>query len=82
MNSKDIITIVVVAIVSAFLSLILSSMLFNSEDSRSQTVEVVPVISAEFERPPEEYFNSESINPTQTIQIGEENASQPFGSSQ
>lgn len=81
MKSKDILTIVVVAVVSAGLSIILSNILINSEGNKNQTVEVVPVISAEFERPSNEYFNSESINPTKTIQIGEENASQPFGNS-
>jgi len=82
MKNKDIFTIVVVAIFSAVFSVIISNLLINNEDNRSETVEVIPAISSSFERPPEEYFNSESINPTQTIQIGEENASQPFGSSQ
>jgi hypothetical protein len=82
MKKKDIFTIVIVGIFSAVFSIVISNLLINNEDNRSETVEVIPVISSSFERPPEEYFNSESINPTQTIQIGEENASQPFGSSQ
>jgi hypothetical protein len=79
MKSKDILTIVVVAIVSAVFSIVLSNVLINSESNKNQTAEVIPVISSDFERPPEEYFNTESINPTQTIQIGEENTEQPFG---
>ena len=79
MKSKDVLTIVVVGIVSGVISIILSGMLFGSEKSRNIKVEVVPVISAEFERPSNEYFNAESINPSQTVQIGESASDQPFG---
>lgn len=80
MKSKDIMTLVAVAIFSAVVSMVLSNIFVNSEDSRNLTVEVVPEIYSEFNRPPDEYFNSSSINPTQTIQIGGENTTQPFGS--
>uniref|UniRef100_UPI004055BD37 hypothetical protein n=1 Tax=Candidatus Electrothrix sp. TaxID=2170559 RepID=UPI004055BD37 len=79
MKRKDLYTIIGIAIFSAVLSLILSNVFFSSDESRNETVEVIPVISAELERPPEQYFNDNSINPTQTIQIGGESSPQPFG---
>ncbi len=80
MKSKDILTIVVVAIVSGVFSVILSSVLIGGEKDRSQTVEIVAPISAEFERPSNEYYNDQSINPTKIIEIGgDDSTTQPFG---
>jgi hypothetical protein len=79
MKSKDIFTIVIVGVFSAVLSIIASNMFISTDKNRSQKVEVVAPISADLERPPKEYFNSNAINPTQTIQIGEDSTTQPFG---
>lgn len=79
MKSKDISLIVVIAVVSAVISVILSGLIVPSSD-RNQSVEVVEPISADFNRPPEEYFNSNSVNPTREIQIQVDPNSNPFGS--
>jgi hypothetical protein len=80
MKSKDIITIVIVAVVSGVISIVLSNIFISSDKNRSEKVEVVTPISADLERPPKDYYNNNSINPTQTIQIGNDSTSQPFGS--
>lgn len=77
MKSKDIGLIAIIAIFSAVISIIASNFLIPSSD-KSQTVEVVGPISSEFQRPPKEYFNQDSINPTQEIKIGEDENSNPF----
>lgn len=79
MKSKDIGLIVVVAIISGVISIILSSTFISSGDNRSQKVEVVQPIVSEFNRPSTEYFNQDSINPTQTIEIDENKNEKPFG---
>ena len=78
MKTKDIGLLAVIAIISAVASVILSGLLISSTDKK-QTVRTVEPISAELQRPPDEYFNESSINPTQEIQIGQDNNSQPFG---
>lgn len=80
MKSKDVFTIIIVAVVSIVLSVIASNILINNDKNRSQKVEVIEPITAELQRPPTEYYNSSAINPTQTIQIGGGGTNQPFGS--
>lgn len=77
MKKKDIGILVIIAVVSAVLSIALSNYLIPSAD-RTQEVETVEPISAEFQRPPAEYFNQDSINPTQEISIGQDENSKPF----
>ena len=79
MKQKDIGLIAVIAIVSGVLSLILSGLFLSTPESRSQSVEVVQPIASEFDQPSNEYFNADSINPTQTIEIGEDPNDKPFG---
>lgn len=77
MQRKDFMLIGVVAIISAALSIVLSSLLISSDDKK-QSAEVVESISSVFERPPEAYFNENSINPTQEIEIQQDPNSNPF----
>jgi hypothetical protein len=70
MKQKDIALIVVVVIISGFLSFFVSEKLFGGEKNRSVQVKTVEAISTEFNTPDKKYFNDQSINPTQTIIIG------------
>jgi hypothetical protein len=78
MKQKDIMTIAVIVIISAFMSFFVSNMLISSPKNRQQKVEVVESIGAEFTRPDTKYFNEKSVNPTQKIQIGGDSNSKPF----
>lgn len=80
MKQKDILLIVVVVFISGVFSLILSNFLFGSPAKRQEQVEVVEPISAEFNEPEKDnkYFNSEALDPTQIIRIGDNNNSDPF----
>lgn len=78
MKQKDWILIIVVAFVSGVLSLLLSGVLFSSDEVRSQKVEVVPVISAELEDTDPRYFNENALNPARDIEIGSDPNADPF----
>jgi len=83
MKQKDIALIIVVTFLSGIISLFASNALFASPKNRQQKVEVVEAISASFPTPSTKYFNSESINPTELIQIGTSQNPNPFnGASQ
>ncbi len=78
MKQKDLAMIIVIAVVSGIFSLILGHVIFATPKSRQQKVEVVEAISTEFTAPSSQYFNTNSINPTQLIQISENVNNAPF----
>jgi hypothetical protein len=75
---KEISTILIVGVFSAVFSLIISNMFISTSNDRKQSVEVVEPISTTFEKPSQTYFNSQSVNPAQNIQIGTDPNSNPF----
>lgn len=79
MKSKDLFPIIVLGIVSGVVSIIVSNIVISSDENRSQKVEVVMPIKTTFERPPSEFYNERSVNPTKTIIIGQDRSEQPFG---
>jgi len=80
MKRKDVGIIILVGFFSAMLSFVLSGMLISTPEDRQQSVEVVEVLSTDFERPDATYFNSKSVNPAQKIEIGQDPDSKPFES--
>lgn len=77
MKQKDVALIIMIIGISAIVSLGLSKFLIKIPDDRNQTAEVVEPITAEFELPDQRYFNAESYNPTQLIEI-KDNNTKPF----
>ena len=82
MKQKDILLVVVICIVSGIISFVISGLLFVTQNNRQQQVEKAPVVNTQFSTPDSKYFNNTSINPTQTIQIGNSSNPAPFGSGQ
>ena len=78
MKRKDLLLIAVVIILATVISIIVSSVFISSESDRQQSVETVDALPSEFDRPGDDYFNEESVNPTQVIEIGEDANNQPF----
>jgi hypothetical protein len=78
MKQKDIAVIIIVVFVSGVLSYFVSNAIFASPESLQTEVEVIDPITADFPQPDERYFNPNSINPTQTITIGDGQNQQPF----
>ena len=81
MKQKDIALIVVVAVISIVVATLASNVLIGS-GGRQQEAEVVDAISATFESPSQDYFNSQSVDPTQIIRIGENANPTPFEQAQ
>lgn len=82
MKQKDILLLLVIAIVSGIISLVLSNMIFVTSEKRSQNVETIDAISSEFPKPNEKYFNKDSVNPSQSVQIGTSTNPNPFNGQQ
>lgn len=78
MKQKDFLLIAVVVIVAGVISLLISNFFIAGESQRNLKAQVVEPISAEFQKPDERVFNDKAINPTQLIQIGNNNNNQPF----
>jgi hypothetical protein len=78
MKQKDLTLIIVVAIVSGVFALVISNFLITSPKNRQEKVQIVSPISADFPKADERYFNANSINPTQTVKIGDNNNTKPF----
>lgn len=77
MKQKDIALIIIVVFVSGVASFFLAGLIFKT-NNLSEKVETVEAISADFPTPDKKFFNSDSINPTQLIRIGENENQQPF----
>lgn len=77
MKQNDVILIIVCVFISGVLSLVLTNTLISSPENRRTEVEVVDQITSDFNLPSGRYFNENSENPTQLIQIGGQNTNQP-----
>jgi len=83
MKQKDIALIIVIVAISGIISFLASQWIFARPADRQQEAEVVDVITSDFTLPDSKYFNNQSIDPTQLIEIGNSNNPNPFsGSSQ
>ena len=82
MKQKDLALIAVVVAVGLVLAIVVSKFIFVSPKNRQQTVEVVPSISSDFQSPDTNYFNGQSVDPTQLITIGNSNNNNPFNPGQ
>jgi len=78
MKQKDIAVIIVIAFVSGVVSFFASNKLFVTPDNRAQKAEIVDPITASFQTPDKKYFNSSSIDPTQSTVIGTDTNADPF----
>ncbi len=77
MKSRDFGLIAISVILAIILSVIVSKFVFVTHSS-GQTVEVVPLISSTFSQPDPRYFNSNSLDLTQFISIGNSANPNPF----
>lgn len=81
MKQKDVALIIAIVFVSGVISFVLSGKLFASSNGH-QTVKTVEVINSSFATPDPNYFNKNSIDPTQLIQIGNTINPNPFNATQ
>lgn len=78
MKKNDILLVAIVVVISGAFSLVITSLFFNPT-KKQMTAEVVVPISSDFNVPKDNdpYFNKQSVNPTQPIQIGNGTNNQP-----
>ncbi|HEY5442838.1 MAG TPA: hypothetical protein VIJ68_04830 [Candidatus Saccharimonadales bacterium] len=78
MRQKDIPIIAVIVIISAVISLFVSKAIFAPPKNRQQQVDVVQAITSDFPKPDSRFFNSNAIDPTQSITVGQNANANPF----
>ncbi|HJQ09136.1 MAG TPA: hypothetical protein VJ836_06675 [Candidatus Saccharimonadales bacterium] len=78
MKQKDIALVLVMAAIGSIVALVVSRLFFATPQNRQQTAEVVDVIAPDFQQPSSKYFNINSVNPTQLIEIGNTTNPNPF----
>ncbi len=77
MKQKDIAIIIVVVAVSSLLAIGVSKLLIKSGD-KQQEAEIVQAITPDFPAPDPRFFNNKAIDPTLSIQIGDNTNPDPF----
>ena len=80
MKQKDIALILVIVVISVVLSMVISKKVFVTSANNQQAAQVEN-ITTNFPQPDPNYFNINSIDPTQLIQVSPNNNSSPFSSS-
>jgi flagellar basal body-associated protein FliL len=78
MKQKDIALILVMVFIGAVVAIVVSHFVFSSPANRQLTAEKVDAITPDFSSPPPKYFNANSENPTQLIEIGGNPNPNPF----
>ena len=81
MKQKDLAMIIIVAAISGMLSFALSHLIFGAPQQRQQQAAVVDAITTTFTMPDPKFFNNQSINPAQLIEVGSSNNTNPFNGS-
>ena len=71
MRQSDIFTIIIVATVGVLVSTFLVNMILGDPNDKSVTFKTIDVIQATLASPDPEVFNSEAINPTVEIYVGD-----------
>ncbi len=70
MKKSDIAMLILIIGVSALLSYFVGNLIFGGSVSKPVDVETVPKVSSEVAKPSADIFNTNSINPTIPITIG------------
>lgn len=87
MKRQDVVRLVSVGLVTAFLSFVVSSVIFSVPKNRSSkvpTADVIPTSMPDLKNDPayHSFFNSNAIDLTQTVQLGNSQNTAPFNASQ
>ena len=78
MKKNDITVMAAVTIFAVIFSLVLSNLIFTPKSTKGLKAQKIDKVESSFQKPDKKYFNPESINPTQLIQIGDSPNAQPF----
>lgn len=78
MKKNDIAIIILIASIALVASFFVVKSIFGEPQSAQLTAEKVDPIASSIEQPSNQIFNSNAINPTVVIQIGNPSNQQPF----
>lgn len=78
MKQKDVALIIVIIAFSGMLALALTQFVLLPQKNRELTVQKIDKVSSEFNKTDDKVFNSQAINPTKLIQIGDVSNTDPF----
>lgn len=79
MKKNDIALLIIIVAVSVGIAYFAGRAIIGHLKPADATVEVVEVISADITKPDPAVFNSDAINPSIPIKIGDSTNQQPFG---
>lgn len=79
MKKNDMALLILIASITLVVSFLLIKSFFGEPQASQTKVEKVEPISSTLQKVPSSVFNSEGINPTVVIQIGNPSNQQPFG---
>ena len=82
MKQKDILLIAVIAIVAGVFSFVVANFFFGGEKAYKLTAPTVEPITQDFTLPDKTVFNTNALNPTKNITIGDSTNNTPFKSGQ
>lgn len=82
MKQKDILLIVVIAGVSTIFAFVVANFFISTPKNQNYKVQVLDSISSSFPEADKRYFNKDSLDPTQPVQIGNGGNAKPFAGSQ
>jgi hypothetical protein len=77
-KQQDIATILLVIGFSAVVSLFVSKAIFAPPKNRQQSIQQVQAITSDFPMPSAKYFNSQALDPTKPITVGQNVNNNPF----
>lgn len=78
MKQKDFALIIIVSFVGLVAGLVISNALFGGANNKKLTSDKVIAITPDFKQPDKKYFNTNSVDPTQIIRIGQNTNQKPF----
>jgi hypothetical protein len=78
MKQKDILLIVVIAIVAGVFSFVVANFFFGGEKAYQLKAAKVEPITQDFTLPNKTVFNPSALNPTKNITIGDSSNTTPF----
>ena len=81
MKQKDVALLIFIAVISGMVAYTASHFLFATPANRQKQVAVVRPISTDFATPDPRFFNSQSIDPSRSIEVGGNNNPNPFNGS-
>lgn len=79
MKKNEIALLVLIVAISIGVAYAVGQSIFGKATAKPVDVETITAISADIEQPSENVFNSNGINPTVPVKIGDPSNQQPFG---